>query len=79
MIAVNGVTVTDATDFVISSNTCSSGATTTTVAPGASCSFAVTFVPASIGTFSALVNITDNAADSPQTVAVSGKGTRPRH
>ena len=79
VIAVNGVTITDPTDFVISSNTCSNGATTTVVAPGASCTFAVTFAPASIGTFTALVGVDDNAPDSPQTVALSGKGTRPRH
>jgi Bacterial Ig-like domain (group 3)/FG-GAP-like repeat/Abnormal spindle-like microcephaly-assoc'd, ASPM-SPD-2-Hydin/FG-GAP repeat len=43
-----------------------------TVAPGASCTIAVTFTPTAAGTRTGTVSITDNAAGSPQTVALSG-------
>jgi hypothetical protein len=64
VIPANGVTVTDPTDFKISSDTCATSLTGSTVAPGHSCSFVVTFAPASIATFSATVDIFDNAAGS---------------
>jgi hypothetical protein len=47
-----------------------------TVAAGASCSVNVVFTPASAGALSATVNITDNAANSPQTIALSGTGAQ---
>ncbi len=46
----------------------------TTVAAGASCFIKVTFTPQAIGARSATVNITDNAADSPQTIPLKGTG-----
>jgi hypothetical protein len=54
------------------SNTCGS-----TLAPGAACTITVTFTPAATGTRTAAVTITDNAADSPESVALSGTGTTP--
>jgi FG-GAP-like repeat/Protein of unknown function (DUF1573)/FG-GAP repeat len=47
----------------------------TSVAAGASCTITVTFTPTAAGTRSAMVTITDNATDSPHTVALSGTGT----
>jgi Abnormal spindle-like microcephaly-assoc'd, ASPM-SPD-2-Hydin len=79
VIPAGGVTVTDPTDFKIGSDTCASGTTSVSVAPGSSCAFVVTFAPASVGTFSATIAIVDNAAGSPQTVALSGSGVKRRH
>jgi hypothetical protein len=43
---------------------------------GSSCAINVTFTPTASGTRSASLTITDNAADSPQTVALSGTGSQ---
>jgi Abnormal spindle-like microcephaly-assoc'd, ASPM-SPD-2-Hydin len=48
-----------------------------TLAANSSCTISVTFSPAATGSRSASVSIADNAAGSPQTVAVSGTGTGP--
>jgi hypothetical protein len=45
------------------------------LAPGASCTVQVTFAPTASGSFSATMNITDNAGNSPQSVALSGTAT----
>jgi Abnormal spindle-like microcephaly-assoc'd, ASPM-SPD-2-Hydin len=79
VIPSGGVTVTGSTNFKIGSDTCASTTASVTVAPGSSCTFAVTFTPASIGTFSATIDISDNAAGSPQTVALSGSGVKRHH
>src|SRR5437879_2413771 len=47
------------------------------VAASASCTFTLTFTPAAPGARAATVNITDDAAGSPQTVSLSGTGTVP--
>jgi len=44
---------------------------------GAGCTISVTFTPTSIGTRTGAITIMDNAADSPQTVTLSGLGLRP--
>jgi len=67
-ISAVSVTGTNATDFS-QTNTCASG-----VAPGAKCTITVTFTPTAIGPRAASVSITDNAADSPQTIVLSGTG-----
>jgi len=59
-------------DFALASNGCGS-----TLAAGASCKFQVTFSPTQLGARSGTVTITDNAPDSPQTVALSGAGIAP--
>jgi hypothetical protein len=57
-------------DFrIASSSTCSSS-----LAAGASCQLAVTFVPTASGARTGTLAIADNAAGSPQTVALSGTG-----
>jgi hypothetical protein len=64
-IAING---TNPTDFS-QSNTCG-----TSVAAGASCTISVTFTPQGAGARSAAVSVTDNAAGSPHSAALSGTG-----
>lgn len=46
-----------------------------TLAAGKSCQIKVTFTPTQVGTRTGKVTITDNAADSPQSVALSGTGS----
>jgi F5/8 type C domain/Abnormal spindle-like microcephaly-assoc'd, ASPM-SPD-2-Hydin len=67
-IAMSG---TNASDFA-QTNTCGSS-----VAPGASCTLNITFTPGATGARSANMTITDNAANSPQTVALTGVGSMP--
>ncbi len=56
--------------FAISSNTCG-----TSLAAGAACAVAVTFAPTAPGTASGTLTFADNAANSPQTVSLSGIGS----
>jgi parallel beta-helix repeat protein len=63
------VTGTNASDFA-QSNTCGSS-----VAAGANCTISVTFTPTATGSRSASLSITDNAANSPQTVSLIGTGS----
>src|SRR5262249_24515660 len=51
-------------------NTCG-----TDVVPGRSCTIDVTFTPIAQGQRNGSVTITDNAADSPQSVGLTGNGT----
>lgn len=48
-----------------------------TLSSGASCTFNVTFAPQAVGERAASLNITDNAAGSPQIVVLSGEGVNP--
>ncbi len=66
------LTGTNAVDFA-QTNTCPSGSST--LAAGSSCTINVTFTPGANGTRSASLTLTDNASDSPQSVALSGTGT----
>jgi hypothetical protein len=66
-----GITGTNAGDFA-QTNTCPSGSTT--LVAGASCTINVVFKPTATGSRSAGIAITDNAAGSPQAVALSGTG-----
>jgi Abnormal spindle-like microcephaly-assoc'd, ASPM-SPD-2-Hydin/Beta-propeller repeat len=59
---------TNASDFA-QSNNCGAG-----LVAGASCTVSVTFTPPATGAFNATLLITDNANNSPQTVALSGTG-----
>lgn len=67
-IAISG---TNAGDFA-QTNTCP--ASPSTLAAGANCTISVTFSPSATGSRSASVTISDNAADSPQSVALTGNG-----
>ncbi|HEY6118220.1 MAG TPA: choice-of-anchor D domain-containing protein [Candidatus Dormibacteraeota bacterium] len=60
-------------DFAFMSGTCP--ATAFTLAPGAQCTIGVRFQPQSGGPRTAVMSVYDNAADSPQSVALTGTGT----
>ena len=64
------LTGTNASDFAISSNGCGA-----TLAAGGKCTIKLTFTPAALGARSASLSVADNACMSPQTIALSGKGT----
>jgi len=66
-----GFTGTNAGDFAQTNNCPSS------LAANASCTINVTFTPGATGSRSANLTLTDNAADSPQNVSLSGTGTTP--
>src|SRR5439155_225972 len=46
----------------------------TSLAPGASCTVNVTFVPGAAGTRTTTLTVTDNASNSPQTASLTGTG-----
>jgi hypothetical protein len=49
----------------------------TPVVPGDSCTSEITFTPTAVGAATGTLTITDDAADSPQTVALQGTGIAP--
>ncbi len=57
-------------EFAKTGDTCSAAS----VAPGATCTFAVTFTPTAAGAASATLTVNDNAPGGSQTVALSGTG-----
>lgn len=61
--------LTSSGDFA-QTNTCGSS-----VAAGANCTISVTFTPTNINTRSGAITVVDNAAGSPQSVTLTGKGT----
>ena len=63
-----GVTGVNAGDFA-QTNTCPA-----TLSSGQSCSISATFTPAGAGSRSASLTVTDNAANNPQSVPLSGTG-----
>jgi hypothetical protein len=67
-IAVAG---TNATSFVFA-NSCG-----TSLAAGASCTIHGHFAPTTAGALTAAITITDNASNSPQSIALSGTGVKP--
>jgi pimeloyl-ACP methyl ester carboxylesterase len=56
-------------DFTQSATTCG-----TTLAAGANCTVSIVFAPTAVGSRSAVLNITDGAITSPQSVALTGAG-----
>ena len=62
------------TDFAIATGANACG---TTLAADASCSIYVTFTPASTASFSASLQVADNASGSPQSTTLNGTGTPP--
>ncbi len=67
-LGITGVT-TSQSDFTVTSNDCP-----TSLYPGSSCTFTVSFDPQSVGAISGTASVTDNAPNSPQTVMLSGTG-----
>ncbi len=70
--ALNISSITTSGDFAIFSKTCGS-----TLAVGAKCKVKVTFTPTVLGKLTGTLTFTDNAPNSPQTVALSGTGVLP--
>ncbi len=71
-VALTSIAITTAGDFAVSATTC----TTSLIAKG-KCTISVTFTPMALGTLTGTLTFTDNAANSPQTVALSGTGVLP--
>ncbi|HXJ94619.1 MAG TPA: choice-of-anchor D domain-containing protein [Terriglobia bacterium] len=76
-ITSSNVTGTDGKDtqlntdnFSIQSNTCGSS-----LGPGASCTFTISFTPALAGALAGQLYVFDDEADSPQFISLSGTGT----
>jgi N-acetylneuraminic acid mutarotase len=70
-LSISGIAITGTNSSNFSqTNTCGES-----LAAAASCTISVTFAPSSTASFSASLSITDNAAGSPQSVALSGTGT----
>jgi hypothetical protein len=65
-LVIDGISTTDPADFPVSSN-CAS-----TLAAGTSCQISVSFTPATSGTFSALLSVTDGTPASTQSVLLTG-------
>jgi hypothetical protein len=63
----------NAGDFALSMNTCNGA----NVAASGTCTVNVTFTPGGIGARTATFQVADNAAASPQSVALTGTGTAP--
>jgi hypothetical protein len=72
-LSISTVTIggTNAGDFAKSADNC----TGATVIPSATCTVSVTFTPSAAGSRTATLSHNDNAANSPQTVNLSGTGT----
>ncbi len=68
-LSISGIAVSG--DFALATSTKPCGST---LAVGKTCQIKVTFTPTQVGARSGNVTITDNASDSPQTVALSGTG-----
>jgi trimeric autotransporter adhesin len=73
VLALNSISIagTNASSFS-QTNTCLA-----TLAPNTNCSVSITFNPASAGTFTASLQVADNAPGSPQTLSLNGTGTAP--
>ena len=72
-ITMGTITLTNATDYNISANTCP--ASGSKLAGGASCTISVTFGPKSTGSKRGSVVINDNDPSTPQLIGLSGTGT----
>ena len=70
LLIVSGVTSDGS--FAISANAC-----VAVLDPGQWCKVSVTFTPTVLGNLAGTLTFTDNASDSPQTVALSGTGVEP--
>ena len=70
LVNISSIAITPSTNYTISSNTCGS-----TLAAGKGCTVKVEFEPTALGALTASLAFSDNASNSPQTVALSGTGT----
>ncbi len=72
---LNFTTIAASGDFSIVAGESTTCATAASLAAGASCAVSVAFAPTAAGTRTGTLAFDDNAAGSPQTVALSGSGT----
>jgi HYDIN/CFA65/VesB-like, Ig-like domain len=74
-ITFSGATITGANagDFTITNNICG----TTTVAPGSYCYVQIAFAPTAAGSRAAMLQVTDTASGSPQSISLFGTGASP--
>jgi YVTN family beta-propeller protein len=72
-LSISGISIagTNPTDFAVSAGTNACGAS---LAAGSSCSIYVTFTPASATSYTAMLEVADNASGSPQTTTLTGTG-----
>lgn len=75
-LSISGISVAgvNAGDFAESDN-CPTAPTT--LAPNGTCTISVVFTPAAAGSRTATVKVSDNASDSPQSLALTGVGVAP--
>ena len=73
-IALNFSSIATSGDFAIASGSTTCG---TSLAAGAMCTVGVTFTPTMIAAETGTLTFTDDAANNPQTVALTGTGTTP--
>jgi len=71
VLTMSGITING--NFAISANTCAEAALTM----DEKCSVSVTFTPTVLGKQTGTLTFTDNAANSPQTLSLSGTGVEP--
>jgi len=69
-VTMTAVNSDNSAEFAITSSSCIGS-----VAPGASCSFSVTFTASAAGARSATIGIASTGAGSPQSIALTGSGT----
>ncbi len=67
---VSTATLTGDSSFSVAANSCSGA----TLVVGAACTVQVGFAPANVGSFTANLSFSDDASNSPQTLAISGSG-----
>jgi hypothetical protein len=70
--SINIASINATGDFAVAANSCAS-----ILAPKANCTLTLTFTPTALGTRSGMVTISDDGANSPQTIALSGSGAVP--
>ncbi len=70
-LTITTVALTTHTQYALSSNTCASSM----VVAAGTCTLLVTFTPTTTGSKLDTITFTDDASDSPQTIALSGTGT----
>jgi len=77
-VAIDGTTGNSGDFALVTPATGTDCQTIGTVTAGSTCVIAATFTPGALGSRAANVKITDNAAGSPQTVALTGTGVFPQ-
>jgi hypothetical protein len=72
-----GATTLNIADIATTTNFAETNSCEGSLASGASCTINLTFTPSTTGSITGTLSITDNAADSPQMIALNGAGVQP--